>query len=476
MAQSATPTHNPIRPDTQVLVVGLGKSGFAAAKFLHQQNVTVSVSDMTPAERIHPEQRRWLTDNRIFLETGRHSTKLFTAVDCIIVSPGVPLDIEPLQAARRQGIPVLGEMAVAAQFLKTPVVAVTGTNGKTTVTTLLGEIFRQCNMKVFVGGNIGTPVFEYLCGPQDADVVVLEISSFQLDTGGGAHGLRPAIALLLNISPDHLDRYESFPDYVRSKFQIFAAQHENDGAIINSDDPEIMSRTDLWPRSRCYFFGKKIAGRPGAFLRESTVVLSADIAPQSKEELYDLTGSALEKPPNLQNGMAAILAARLMGCAYESIVRGVKKFNPLPHRMTLVAEIDGVKFIDDSKATNIGAVHAALTAMDNRVLLIAGGRDKGGDYALLEDMVRKKVKLLLLIGEAREKIASALRKAAPVKSAATLQEAVRMAGATSEPGDVVLLSPACASFDMFASYEERGQVFSRAVRDLKEQTGTVTNH
>jgi UDP-N-acetylmuramoylalanine--D-glutamate ligase len=366
-------------------------------------------------------------------------------------------------------------MAVAAQFLKTPVVAVTGTNGKTTVTTLLGEIFKSCGMKVFVGGNIGTPLFEYLCGPQDADVVVLEISSFQLDTGGGAHGLRPAIALLLNISPDHLDRYESFPAYARSKFQIFAAQHENDVALVNSDDPEIMSRTDLWPRSRCYFFGLQTDDRPGAFLQGNKVVLSADISPQGKTERYDLTGSALERPPNLQNGMAAILAARLMGCSQESIARGLHRFRSLPHRMTLVAEIDGVKFIDDSKATNIGAVLAALTAMNNKVLLIAGGRDKGGDYALLKDMIREKVKLLLLIGEARDKMTGALQMAAPIKAADTLPEAVRMAGAAAEPGDVVLLSPACASFDMFASYEERGEVFSRAVLNLKHQVKTVTN-
>jgi UDP-N-acetylmuramoylalanine--D-glutamate ligase len=186
MTQSTKSIHTPLGPDSHVLVVGLGKSGFAAARFLHQQSIKVSVSDMTPAERIHPLHKRWVEDNRIALESGRHSIELFTAVDCIVVSPGVPLDIEPLQAARRQGIPVLGEMAVAARFLKTPVVAVTGTNGKTTVTTLLGEIFRQCNMKVFVGGNIGTPLFDYLCGPQDADVVVLEISSFQLDTPGPA--------------------------------------------------------------------------------------------------------------------------------------------------------------------------------------------------------------------------------------------------------------------------------------------------
>jgi UDP-N-acetylmuramoylalanine--D-glutamate ligase len=463
METDAVINHNPFTRDRHVLVVGLGKTGWAATQFLHRQGMKVSVSDLTPAERIDPEIREWLLQHNIFLEAGRHSEDLFTCVDCIMVSPGVPLDIAPLQAARRCAIPVLGEMAVAARFLKTPAVAVTGTNGKTTVTTLLGDIFRADNMQVFVGGNIGTPLLTYVSGPQEADIVVLEISSFQLDTGGSARGLRPAIALLLNISPDHLDRYPSFDAYARSKFEIFAAQQPNDVAIFNCDDPEIMRRTDLWPQSRCFSFGHDTAGRPGAVLQGKSVVLSSGVSLPGETETYDLTGSGLDRAPNLHNAMAAILAARLLGCPPEAINRGLRRFQPLPHRMTLVAEFGGVSYIDDSKATNIGAAAAALAALSRPVLLIAGGRDKGGDYALLREIIAKKVKLLVLLGEAKEKMAHALGMATAIATADSMEAAVRIAGDAAAPGDIVLLSPACASFDMFASYAERGEVFSRAV-------------
>jgi len=463
METAAVINHNPFTRDHHVLVVGLGKSGWAAVQFLHRQGVKVSVSDITPAERIAPEIRRWLEQQKIFFEVGRHSEDLFTRVDSIVVSPGVPLDIPPLQAAHRRSIPVLGEMALGARFLKTPAVAVTGTNGKTTVTTLLGDIFRACGMKVFVGGNIGTPLLSYVNGPQEADIVVLEISSFQLDTGGNTKGLRPAIGLLLNISPDHLDRYPSFEAYTRSKFKIFAAQQPNDAAIINYDDPEIMRRTDLWPGSRCFFFGRHIAGRPGASLQDKTIVLSPQVSPRGATETYDLAGSGLDSEPNLHNGMAAVLAARLMGCPQEGIKRGLRRFQPLLHRMTLVAEIDGIKYIDDSKATNIGAVHAALSSLDRPVLLIAGGRDKGGDYGLLREIIAKKVKLLVLVGEAREKMAHALGMVTATAAADSMEMAVAIAADAAAPGDIVLLSPACASFDMFASYAERGEVFTRAV-------------
>jgi len=469
METNAFINRNPFTRDRHVLVVGLGKSGWAAAQFLHKQGVKVSVSDITPAERIAPEIRQWLEQRKIFFEAGRHSEDLFTRVDCIVVSPGVPLDIPPLQAARRRSIPVLGEMAVAARFLKTPAVAVTGTNGKTTVTTLLGDIFRACNMKAFVGGNIGTPLLSYVNGPQEADIVVLEISSFQLDAGGGANGLRPAIGLLLNISPDHLDRYPSLEAYTRSKFKIFAAQQPNDAAILNYDDPEIRRRTELMPQNRRFFFGRDIAGRPGASLHDKSVVLSPQASPLGTTETYDLTGSGLDSEPNLHNAMAAVLAARLMGCPQEGINRGLGQFHPLPHRMTLVAKIDGITYIDDSKATNIGAVHAALSALDRPVLLIAGGRDKGGDYALLREIIAAKVKLLVLVGEAREKMTHAFGTVTAIATADSMEEAVGIAADAAVPGDIVLLSPACASFDMFTSYAERGEVFTRAV--LARQQG-----
>jgi len=463
--------HTLINKDTHILVVGLGTSGFSAVKFLKQQELQVSVSDITPLEQLNQQHVQWLTQNQIPLETGSHSLELFNTVDCIMVSPGIPLDIEPLQNARRRSIPVVGEMAIAAQYLQTPVVAVTGTNGKTTVTTLLGDIFRHCGRKVFVGGNIGTPLFDYLCGPQDADVVVLELSSFQLDTAGGKDGLRPSVALLLNISPDHLDRYQSLSSYASSKFQIFAAQNQNDIAILNSDDQEITMRQDMWPASRCFVFGQHLSpGRIGASVQGKSVVLSAEVSPQEKQELYDLTSTAMSVEPNMQNSMAAILAARLMGCSQESILDGIKHFEPLPHRLTVIAEVDGVTYIDDSKATNIGAVQASLSSMSSKVFLIAGGRDKGGDYSLLEKVIKEKVQLLLLIGEAKDKIASAFQGLTTIEKVDSLQEAVYLASYAAKAGDVVLLSPACASFDMFSSYAERGDTFCKAVSALQHQT------
>ncbi len=462
---------NLINKDTHVLVVGLGASGFSAVKFLKQQGLQVSVSDITPREQLDQHHLHWLMEKQIPLETGSHSAKLFRTADCIMVSPGIPLDIEPLQSARLRSIPVVGEMAIAAQYLRTPVVAVTGTNGKTTVTTLLGDIFRHCGQKVFVGGNIGTPLFDYLSGPQDADVAVLELSSFQLDTAGGKNGLRPSVALLLNISPDHLDRYQSFAAYASSKFQIFAAQQHDDIAILNSDDAEIMRHEKKWPTSRCFVFGRRLdRGRRGAFVQGKSVILSPEVSPQEKQELYDLTTTAMSVEPNMQNSMAAILAARLMGCSQKSILDGIHHFEPLPHRLTTVTEIEGVTYIDDSKATNIGAVQASLSSMDTQVILIAGGRDKGGDYSLLAKNIKEKVKLLLLIGEAQDKMASSFQGLTTIEMAGSLQEAVYLASNAAQSGDVVLLSPACASFDMFSSYAERGNTFCESVRALQHKT------
>jgi len=467
MKSDKTATNILIKPETHVLIVGLGRSGLAAAKFFSKTGIRASVSESSAREKLKPEVVRWLADRNILLEAGGHTRDLFTSVDCIVVSPGVPLNTEVLEAARGLGIPVVGELAVAAQFLKTPVVAVTGTNGKTTVTTLLGEVFKSCGKRVFVGGNIGTPLFEYLCGPQDADVAVIEVSSFQLDTAGGTNGFRPDTAILLNISPDHLDRYESFSAYALSKFQIFAAQSNNDKAILNSDDVEIMKREPLWPKGRCFFFGEQAKNGLGAFLQDKTVILTIDDSRPQNKELYDLTGSNLDRPPNLHNAMAAILAARLMGCAPAGINKAVREFSLLPHRMALVAEIKGVCYFDDSKATNIGAVQSALKGFNHPVVLIAGGRDKGTGYSLLKESIKEKVKALVLIGEAKTKMAASFKGLTRIELAEDLRDAVSLAADIATSGDVVLLSPACASFDMFADYAERGEVFKEAVLALQ---------
>lgn len=462
-----------IHPDRHILVVGLGKSGIAAVRFLLKSGAKVSVSEARPMGKIDAAVRDWLMANNVFLETDGHSAELFSAVDLVVVSPGVSLELAPLAAARRKSIPVVGELAIAAQYLKTPAVAVTGTNGKTTVTTMLGEIFSACGKKTFVGGNIGTPLYDYLASDQEADVAVVETSSFQLDTAGGPEGFRPDIALLLNISPDHLDRYKSYAAYAAAKFAVFAAQRLGDHAIMNADDQEIMTRQHLWPVSRRYFFGERLGDLAGARIMKEKIILTGCRLPgehrEAPDEWYDLADTVLGKAPNLQNSAAAILAARLMGCTAACIKKGLAGFMPLEHRMTLVAEIDGVSYYNDSKATNIGAVEAALKSMRNRVILIAGGRDKGGDYRLLNEAISQKVKAVLLIGEASDAMANAFSPLTRTEKLGTLEEAVLRAKAIAAAGDAVLLSPACASFDMFNSYGHRGEVFVKTVRSLKER-------
>ena len=457
-------------PNLHVLVVGLGMTGQAAVGFFLQHGARVSVSEASPKGSLTPEIVSMLEDNKIAYETGGHSIDFFTAADLIFVSPGISLTIEPLAVARKNNIPVIGELAITAQFIQTPVVAVTGTNGKTTVTTLLADIFETGAKKVFVGGNIGTPLFEYLCGNQNADIVVAEVSSFQLDTGGGNKGVPFKVAILLNITPDHLERYTSFAAYVESKFSVFAAQGPEDFAILNGDDSEIMNRRNLWPACQKFFFGEKLGDLAGASIQDEKIRLknsSTTTLPDNMHgELYDLGVTSLKNPPNVQNAAAAILAARLMGIQQQDIVRGLDSFTLLKHRMTLVAIIGGVSFINDSKATNVGAVYSALKALQQPVILIAGGRDKGGDYSILSEPIRQKVKHLLLIGEAKNTISRAFMAFTDVEMFDTLQEAVSRGASLAAPGDAVLLSPACASFDMFSSYADRGNVFTKSVLEL----------
>lgn len=461
-------------PDTHVLVVGLGTSGTAAVRFFLSHGTMVSVSESRPRRLIDKETLRWLESEQVALETDGHTPKLFASVDLIVVSPGVALDIEPLAAARKRCIPIVGELAIAAQFLKTPTVAVTGTNGKTTVTTLLGELFQKAGKKVFVGGNIGTPLYDYMSGPQDADVAVIEVSSFQIDTAGGRDGFHPQTALLLNITEDHLDRYETFSAYAASKFGIFAAQRLYDTAIMNVDDREIMGRRHLWPASRKFFFGEHLTDQPGAAVVGTSVRLSGNIhgdgEQQLSEEIYQLADTSMNRSPNLENAAAAILAARLMGCSQQNIIDGLRSFSPLPHRLTKVAEINGVTFINDSKATNSGALLSALRGMERPVILIAGGREKGEDFHNMVEPVRQKVKNLILIGEAAETMATLFDQIVTITRTDSLEAAVNAAAAMAKPGDTVLLSPACASFDMFKNYNERGEIFTRTVMELKGAT------
>jgi len=457
-----------LQPGAHAVVVGLGKSGVSAVRFLLNLGVKISVSEGGRQENLEGDLVRWLEEKRVFVETGGHTSELLTSANCIVVSPGVPLGIAPLAAARQKGIPVVGELALAKDFLKGSLVAVTGTNGKSTVTTLIGDLLAGSGKKVFVGGNLGTPLAEYLAGPQDCEAVVLEVSSFQLDSAGE---FRPRVGVLLNITPDHLDRYASYEAYVDSKMSLFENQQPGDVAVVNGDDPVIAGwlgkaakgqspwplRGEIRQYSSCGTTGR------AAYLSGTKVRIA------STDEEYELAGTPLDQAPNTENAMAAILAARAMGCSPADIRQSLAGFAPLPHRLALVAKVDGVSYYDDSKATNVGAVYSALGGMQQPVVLIAGGRDKGGGYEMLLPLVKEKVRGMVLIGEAKEEIAKAFAKSTRIAFAGEMDEAVRLASAMAEKGDAVLLSPACASFDMFRSYSHRGEVFTQAVGRLGRQ-------
>ncbi len=456
-----------VQPGRRAVVIGLGKSGIAAARLLVSKGVEVIVSESRPLSSLNDDLLKEMQALGIRVEAGGNNEALFDNKDFVVLSPGVPLDIPCIEVVKRKGMPIIGEFGLAAMFLETPCVAITGTNGKSTVTSLIGEMLRAAGKDVFVGGNIGTPLAEYVIGRQESEAVVLEVSSFQLDTAGE---FKPDVAVLLNISPDHLDRYASYDDYARSKWSIFQNQDIDNFAVINWDDAEIIKKMAIpqWePGAKYFYFGSTRQDRPGVFGEGRQVVLTGfDMA---GDEEYDLLSSGLSEEPNRHNAMAAILAARLLGCPAAGIQAGLGQFTSLPHRLALVDEINGVKYFDDSKATNVGAVVSALEAIDEPVVLIAGGKGKHGGYELLVDAVHRKVRACVLIGEAKQEMLEALKGATYPFVAASLAEAVDLAAELAAPGEAVLLSPACASFDMFAGYAERGEEFRRAVDNLSHR-------
>ncbi len=454
-----------------VVVVGLGASGVSAVKFLLGLGVKVSVSEGGRRENLEGDLVRWLQEKGVYVETGGHTSELLTSADCVLISPGVPLGIAALMAARAKGIPVLGELALAPDFLRTPVVAVTGTNGKSTVTTLIGELLAASGKKVFVGGNIGVPLTDYLAGDQECEVAVLEVSSYQLDSAGE---FRPRVGVLLNITPDHLDRYESYDAYAASKLSLFRRQQNGDLAVVNGDDPllaEWLAGEGSGWGGLVQVYGRTREGGRSAWLQGGTAFVVPAGGDAGNPERYLLAQTPFANAPNDENVLAAILAARAMGASAEAIAAALAGFQPLAHRLAFVAEVDGVRYYDDSKATNIGAVFSALSGMSQPVVLIAGGRDKGASYDLLLPQVREKVRALVLIGEAKEKIAAAFAGLCEIVFATGMVEAVETASRLARRGDVVLLSPACASFDMFRSYGHRGEVFCQAVQGLAGHRG-----
>lgn len=452
-----------LRAGMKGIAVGLGRSGLAAVQYLHSQGLRAAASEQR--QQLTAHEQTVLDQCGAELEIGGHTADFLVAADLLVVSPGVPLDIPALNAARRQGIPVVSELALAAGRIPVPVIAVTGSNGKTTVTSLIGHLLRCSGKKVFVGGNIGRPVLDWLRHPDDAQAAVLELSSFQLEAAGG---FRPDIGLLLNLSPDHLDRHGSFGQYIQAKMRLFAGQRQEDRAIINTDDPELAKRI-LPGAAQLMRFGTGPVCR--AKMEKEQVRVEPGFAADGAAELYDLAGTQLSSPSNVANAAAAILAARSVGCAVQDIQAGLTDYQPPLHRMTPVQTIKSVCFVNDSKATNIGALQAALAGFGCEVVLIAGGRNKGGDFSALIPALQRHVRLAVLIGEAREELAAAAAAAGiGHQFAADMRQAVAKAFAAAKPGNTVLLAPACSSFDMFDNYEHRGREFMQEAAVLAKST------
>ncbi|MEW6076401.1 MAG: UDP-N-acetylmuramoyl-L-alanine--D-glutamate ligase [Thermodesulfobacteriota bacterium] len=444
------------------LVVGMGVSGVAAARFLKRRGAEVTITDRAPADRLKPHLAE-VEDLGVKLELGGHSDESFAAVDVIIASPGVPLTITPLRRAAEAGIPVMGEIELAAALISKPIVAVTGTNGKTTVTTLVGEMLKQSGKHVFVGGNIGKPLIGFIDKGENADVAVVEVSSFQLD---GTYGLRPSVAVLLNIAEDHLDRYDTFNDYVRSKGRIFAHQETDDTAVLNGSDFHVLQAAKTARSRKCYFNGgHKISN--GSVSRDGGIDIWRD---GNRVGGIDIRQPYLLAPHNLENVSAAVLAALSAGGTMAGVQAAIDEFKGLPHRLEFVDTVDRVDYFNDSKATNPDAVRRALEWFPRPVVLLMGGQDKGCDYGVLKNVIREHARAVVLFGAAQEKIQLAINGAAQLRSEATLAGAVRRARSLAEAGDAVLLSPACSSFDAYESYARRGEDFRRIVGELKGET------
>jgi len=449
--------------DKRVLVVGLGKSGVASALFLKAHGARVTASDTKSGDELRNEIPV-LLDHGITVETGGHGERTFRGQDLIVVSPGVPVDAPLLVQARALGEPVIGEIELAAQFLPGPIVAITGSNGKTTTTTLAGEIMTAGGLPTLVGGNIGTPAISLAERANRETVIVLEVSSFQLETIQTFH---PKVAVVLNVTPDHLDRHRSFDVYVNAKARIFENQRGDDFAVLNADDPTCVSMSTR-TRAQLFWFSRQKEVEQGACVREGNILFRQGT---SQQQIMQVSEISLKGAHNLENVLAAVCAGRLMGCQPEKIRQAVSQFKAVEHRLEFVATIRGVDYYNDSKATNVDATIKALESFPDNIHLILGGKDKGSDYSVLNDLLRKRVKRVYTIGAAAAKIESQIvsqKNGGPeIVHAETLENAVRRANAVAQPGDVVLLAPACASFDQFKNYEQRGQVFKDIVMRLR---------
>ena len=442
-----------------ILVVGLGRSGISVAKFLASRGCTVTAADNRSEDELGDVLSE-IRDLGIFIELGPHDSDTFENCDLIVLSPGVPHTIAPVNQARGKNIPVIGEIELAYHFINIPIIAVTGTNGKSTTTLLIGEMLHQSGFKALTGGNLGTPLIELIDQQDDADFMVAEISSFQLDT---INKFRPLVSILLNITDDHLDRYPDFDAYAWSKARIFENQTDHDICVLNGNDATILSILENLTARR-FSFNSRQFNENRSWISEQTIWFHT---PDAGDQYVNCSDIPLTGRHNLENASAAGLAVLSVGGTIAGIKGALQNFKGLSHRMAYVDTVNNVRFYDDSKATNVDAVARALESFSSPVVLIMGGRDKGGGYESLRPRIAQCVKQLIVMGEAAGKIKTVLGDMVPTVMAADMAQAVKIAAEIAGAGDSVLLSPACSSFDMYGSYAQRGMDFARSVDFLK---------
>jgi UDP-N-acetylmuramoylalanine--D-glutamate ligase len=443
----------------RILVVGLGKSGVASALFLQARGARVTVSDAKAEDQLRNEIPA-LLDKGVTVESGGHGERTFRDQDLIVLSPGVPVDVPQVVQARSQGVPVIGEVELASRFLKGHIVAITGSNGKTTTTTLAGEVISMGGYETLVGGNIGTPAISLVAESTSDTYNVLEVSSFQLETTESFH---PEIAVVLNVTPDHLDRHRNFRAYLAAKARIFQQQQASDYAVLNAGDQTCLELAD-GIRARTRWFSRAREVKAGAYVKDGKIFWKDEAS--GEQEIMPVTEVPLKGAHNLENVLAAVCVGRIVDCEPHRIRRAVQEFKAVEHRLEFVARVNGVEYYNDSKATNVDATIKALESFPSGIHIILGGKDKGGDYSLLNALLKQRARRVYTIGAAAEKIESQIQGACDIARAETLENAVRRAAESAAAGDVVLLAPACASFDQFQNYEHRGRVFKQAVTAL----------
>jgi UDP-N-acetylmuramoylalanine--D-glutamate ligase len=451
--------------DRKILVVGAGKSGLAVSRFLVGKKAHVTLTDA--AEPAYPgKELERLASEGVDLFLGGYPAVNRAGFEMVVMSPGVPLTTEPAREAAESGIPVIGELELAYYFARAPVVAVTGTNGKTTTTALLGEIFKESGFKTLVGGNIGLPLVTEVekYGPED--IIVAEVSSFQLET---TVAFKPKVAVILNLTPDHLDRHGTMENYAESKAGIFINQGQDDFTVFNYDDPLTVALGNQSRARTIYFSRRKTLETGGVYVRDNLITVNLN---EGEEVVCGCNELGIPGAHNLENALAAVAAAKAAGVGSAALARTLKQFKGVPHRLEFTAEINGVKYINDSKGTNPDAAIKALEAFTEPVLLIAGGKNKGSDFSDFAARVRERARVLIVLGECADMIADAVKSGGfeNLFFAAGFDEAVDLAHRNARPGEIVLLSPACASWDMFSNYEERGNLFKELVLKIKQNT------